>query len=224
MIAGCIGVVVPDLGQLQARLKAVQDRLVGTKFQWRVEENDIAVTCPWGNRFRCHHPAEVFGDMELGIPYVEFQARPGTVEGITRFYRDLMRAPAAAASNNGFRSGRIEIGRNQWLVFKESGGDIPPYDGHHIAVYVSNFSGPFTSLEQRGLTMDVRNHQFRFKDLIDPETNEKVFELDHEVRSLHHPLYHRFLTNRDPTQTNRSYKRGRDAVIPFGTSVQRARR
>jgi hypothetical protein len=72
--------------------------------------------------------------------------------------------------------------------------------------------------------MDVRNHQFRFKDLIDPETNEKVFELDHEVRSLRHPLYHRFLTNRDPTQTNRSYKRGRDAVIPFGTSVQRARR
>src|SRR3989337_1473217 len=55
VIPGHIGIVLPDLDQLQGRLKAVQDRLAGTRFTWSVEtEGGVTVNCPWGNRFRCH--------------------------------------------------------------------------------------------------------------------------------------------------------------------------
>jgi hypothetical protein len=35
--------------------------------------------------------------------------------------------------------------------------------------------------------------------------------LEHEVRSLTHPLYARPLVNRNPAQSNREYGRGHDA-------------
>ena len=35
--------------------------------------------------------------------------------------------------------------------------------------------------------------------------------LEHEVRSLTHPLYARSLVNRNPAQTNLAYVRGHDA-------------
>ena len=35
--------------------------------------------------------------------------------------------------------------------------------------------------------------------------------VEHEVRSLKHPLYGRPLVNRNPAQTNRPYARGQDS-------------
>ena len=35
--------------------------------------------------------------------------------------------------------------------------------------------------------------------------------LEHEVRSLQHPLYARPLVNRNPAQDNRNYRKGADA-------------
>ena len=49
------------------------------------------------------------------------------------------------------------------------------------------------------------------------DSGKGVFALEHEVRSLHHPMFHRFFVNRDPTQLQRNYKRGRDAFIPFAS-------
>jgi hypothetical protein len=34
--------------------------------------------------------------------------------------------------------------------------------------------------------------------------------LEHEIRSLRHPLYARPLVNRNPEQSNRDYRSGRD--------------
>jgi hypothetical protein len=215
VIPGHIGVVVPDLDRLQGRLKAVQDRLAGTRFSWSVENDHMAVTCPWGNHFRCYEPGPRFSDMALGIPYVEFHVRPGAAGGIARFYTEVMRAPSLVDSESRAPVARVAIGRNQWLIFRETGGEVPPYDGHHIAVYVANFSGPYGFLKRRNLIMEeVRNHQFRFKVVVDPETGQELFMLEHEVRSLRHPMHHRLFVNRDPTQTQRSYTRGRDALIP----------
>jgi|SRR3990172_9264167 len=217
VIPGCIGLVVPDLDQLQARLKAVQDRLVNTRFAWSVETDGVvAITCPWGNRFRCCPPGPRFGDMILGMPYVEFWVKPGTAKGIARFYEKVMRTPVALQSESGATVTRVSIGRNQWLLFRETAGELPPYDGHHIAVYVAHFSGLHRFMKRRNLiTEDVTTHQFRFKELVDPESGVKMFELEHEVRSLLHPLYHRPLVNRNACQTQERYTRGRDALIPF---------
>ena len=216
ILPGHIGLVVPDLDSLQTRLKGIEEQLKGTRFSWSGEAGCVAVTCPWGNHFRCYRPDPKFGDMLLGIPYVEFQVKPGTAAGIAQFYHQVLRAPSAVDSDNGVQVARVGIGRNQWLIFRETGEKIPPYDGHHIAIYVANFSGPYGFLKERNLIMeDVRNHQFRFKDIVDPESGERLFEIEHEVRSLRHPMYQRFFVNRNPEQIQRSYKRGRDGLIPF---------
>ena len=214
VIPGHIGIVVPDLAALQARLKGVQEPLKGTRFAWSVEEGYMAVTCPWGNRFHCFEPEARFGDMSLGIPYVEFQTKPGAAEGIARFYEQIMGAPSVVYSEP--PAAKVTIGRNQWLVFRETDSAIPPYDGHHIAVYVAKFSGVYRFMKERNLVMeDVRNHQFRFKTIVDPKSGKEQFLLEHEVRGLRHLMYHRPFVNRDPVQTQRSYRRGRDELVPF---------
>jgi hypothetical protein len=216
VIQGHIGVVVPDLGTLKNRLAAVEEGLAGTKFRWSVETNHIAVTCPWGNRFQSYPAGPEFGDMALGIPYVEFLVAPGRAAGIARFYDQVMGAQSTTESSEPGTLGRVKIGRNQSLVFRETKEPLLPYDGHHIAIYVANFSRAYGYLKDRGLiSEDVRNHQYRFKEIIDPDNGSCVFLLEHEVRSLHHPMFHRFFVNRDPAQTQREYRRERDALIPY---------
>jgi hypothetical protein len=216
IIDGHIGVVVPDLDALESRLQAVADGLKGSKFSFEQSADYLAVTCPWGNRYRCYQNQPGFGDMMLGIPYVEFSVRPGTMESIIGFYQTAFNAPVTVENDAEGEHGRVRIGRCQWLNFRERATPTAPYDGHHIAVYVANFSGPYEYLKSRGLiSEEVRNHQFRFKDIIDPANDKPVFVLEHEVRSLRHPMYHRPFVNRDPTQSQRAYHRGRDAFVPF---------
>jgi catechol 2,3-dioxygenase-like lactoylglutathione lyase family enzyme len=216
VIHGHIGVVVPNLDALKERLVSVEETLAGTQFRWSVEADHIAVTCPWGNRFQCYPAGPKFGDMALGIPYVEFLVRPGRAAGIARFYDQVLGAPSTTESGEQGTAGRVQIGRNQSLVFRETKETAGDYDGHHIAIYVANFSRPYGFLKNRGLVSeDVQNHQFRFKEIIDPDSNSCVFLVEHEVRSLHHPMFHRFFVNRDPAQSQRSYRRERDALIPY---------
>lgn len=215
-LSGHVGLIVPDLAQLEQRLKSLDERLKGTQFAWSRESGHVTVTCPWGNHFRCYAPAENFGDMALGIAYIEFLVKPGAARGIARFYNDVMRAPSSLEPEKNLSTARVAIGRNQQLIFRETDDEIFPYDGHHVAIYVANFSGPYDFLNRRGLvTEDARNHQFRFQAIVDSETGEKLHELEHEVRSLRHPLYHRAFVNRNPEQMQRNYKRGRDGLIPF---------
>jgi hypothetical protein len=216
VIDGHIGVVVPDLGALESRLESVAAALKDTHFSFSRNPDHLAVTCPWGNRYRCHESRPEFGDMILGIPYVEFSVQPGAATAIAGFYRSAFGVPADLASDGHGAFGRIQIGRAQALVFRETSKPIAPYDGHHVAIYVANFSGPYEYLKSRGLiSEDVRNHQFRFQDIVDPESGQKVFSLEHEVRSLRHPMYHRPFVNRDPAQSQRAYHRGWDAFVPF---------
>ena len=216
VIDGHIGIVVADLDELESRLQGVAEGLAGSKFGFRRNADYLEVTCPWGNRYRCYGSQPAFGDMTLGIPYVEFSVRPGAMKGIIGFYRAAFGAPVAVEKDAQGSYGWVKIGRLQGLKFRETEAPTAPYDGHHIAVYVANFSGPYEYLQSRGLiSEDVRNHQFRFKDLVDPDDGKPVFALEHEVRSLHHPMYHRPFVNRDPAQSQRTYHRGWDAFVPF---------
>ena len=216
VIHGHIALVVPDLEALGKRLAPLEEGLRGTRFCWSTEKDHIHVTCPWGNQFRCYGPAERFGDMSLGIPYVEFVVASGAARAIIEFYAQVLGAPACVESDNGGAIGEVRIGRRQYLRFREAGERSPAYDGHHVAIYVANFSRPYGWLKDRGLiTEDARNHQFRFRTLVDPASGEPVFSLEHEVRSLHHPMFHRSFVNRDPSQSQRAYRRGRDGFNPF---------
>ena len=215
VLHGHMGIVVPDFDALKERLASVEEGLAGTKFSWSVKADHIAVTCPWGNRFQCYAAGSSFGDMALGVPYVEFLIAPDRAAGIARFYDQVLGAPATTESGKQGTLARVKIGRNQSLIFREA-NERAEYDGHHLAIYVANFSRPYNFLKSRGLiSEEVRNHQFRFKEVVDPENGSGVFLVEHEVRSLHHPMYRRFLVNRDPVESARRYRRGRDALIPY---------
>jgi catechol 2,3-dioxygenase-like lactoylglutathione lyase family enzyme len=214
VLRGHTGLVLPDLEALQRRLKRVQDRLSGTAFTWSVEDGYVAVTCPWGNHIRCHVPGPQFGDMTLGMPYVELFVQPGTAPGIARFYRDVMHAPATVSPAEPGAVTTVRVGQNQALIFRETNADIPPYDGHHIAIYVANFSGPHAFLKNHNLiTEESDTHQYRFQDIVDPETGHLLCQIEHEVRSLYHPMWGRPLVNRNAAQNIRAYTRGRDAFV-----------
>jgi len=216
VIAGHIGLVLPDLASAEQRLARVAERLKGTRFAWSRSNGYLEVTCPWGNHFRCYPSADqAFGDIGLGLVYVEFRVARGVARAIGSFYETAFAAPSAMLEDASGPAARVAIGRNQALIFRES--DAPEsYDGHHIAVYIADFSRVYRFLSERELvTEDVRNHQFRFQTLVDPKDGRRVFELEHEVRSLRHPMYGRRFVNRDPNQSQRNYRRGRDDLIPF---------
>jgi hypothetical protein len=215
VLRGHVGLVIPDFEELPARLAAVRSGLGGTRFDYAVEDKHLRVVSPWGNVIRCHPPGPAFGDMTLGMPYVEFPVPPAAADGIARFYRAAFDAPATVARNGGGVAARVTVGPRQELVFRETAETLPLYDGHHLQIYIANFSGPHRWLAERGLVTEESNwYQYRFQDLVDPETGRVLFTIEHEVRSLLSPLYLRPLVNRNPAQRQPTYQRGRDAFTP----------
>lgn len=210
VLRGHVGVVVPSLDGLEARLIRIERRLADTRFGYKRARNWLDVTCPWGNRIRCHAPGR-FGEMKLGIPYVELSVSTGSTPGIARFYEQIMGAPATLSK----KCCEVAIGTGQVLRFRESSRSAPAYDGHHIAIYIADFSGPWEKLRASGrITEESDQHQYRFTNIYDPESGESLFELEHEVRSLHHPMHLRNLTNRNPEQSFMTYTKGRDSFVP----------
>ncbi len=211
-LRGTIGLIVPDLAALKQRLAQVAPALAETAFAFADQESFVAVTCPWGNRFRCHAPAEEFGAMELGLPYVEFDVQVGSAEKIVRFYREIMGCTAQLVQRDRAPAASVSAGDGQRLYFRETAEPLAPYDGHHIQIYIGDFSGPYRNLIERQLiTRETDAHEWRFRNIVDLDTNQPLFTVEHEVRSLRHPLYGRPLVNRNPAQTNRAYVRGQDA-------------
>ncbi len=198
VLRGRVGIVLPGREALLARLARARKELQGTRFAFAENGEYVETASPWGNVIRCHEPAPRFGAMRLGMPYVELDVRPGTAAGIARFYREILGAPARAEGG----AALVAAGPDQTLVFRESDRAPAHYDGHHVQIYVADFSGPHRRLAERGLiTEESSRHQYRFAELVDPESGEPLFTLEHEVRSLRHPLYARPLVNREAQQT-----------------------
>jgi len=214
VLRGHIGLVLPDREALLKRLTRVRKRLDGTCFDFRQHDSFVEATCPWGNRIRCYQPAERFGPIMLGIPYVEFEVPLGCAQGIARFYRQIIATPASTAEDKDGCHARVSVGVGQSFVFRETDRPVPPYDGHHVQIYVADFSGPHRRLADKGLiTEESDQHQYRFKDIIDPDTGKVLFMIEHEVRSMRHPLYLRPLLNRNPAQNNLDYAPEHDARV-----------
>ncbi len=64
---------------------------------------------------------------------------------------------------------------------------------------------------KRLITQESDLNQYRFQDIIDPDNGKVVFTIEHEVRSMRHPLYLRPLVNRNPAQNIMRYEPGSDA-------------
>jgi hypothetical protein len=214
VLRGHVGLVIPDFEELPGRLAAVKAGLAKTRFDYATEDKHLRVTSPWGNTIRCYAPGPAFGDRTLGMPYVEFTVEPGTADGIARFYQTALGA-SASVTRNGGTAARVTVGPHQELIFRETADAIPSYDGHHIQIYISNFSGPHRWLETHGLVTEESNwYQYRFQDIVDPDTGRVLFTIEHEVRSMLSPLFLRPLVNRNAAQRQPTYQRGRDAFVP----------
>ena len=204
VLRGHVGLVVPSLEELCERLSEAKKKLADTKFECKQHNAYVEATCPWGNKFRLYEPDEErFGAINLGMGYVEFTVPEGTADGIARFYRDVFYAPACVEENGEGRAAHVSAGYKQELVFRETDQKIPEFDGHHLQVYAQEFSGPHDELEKRGLiTEESDQYQYRWQDIVCLETGKHLFTIEHEVRSLTHPLYNRHMVNRNPSQNN----------------------
>jgi hypothetical protein len=103
---------------------------------------------------------------------------------------------------------------SQSLIFREISHQDPefdnkirPYDGYHIALYVGTNAADFDQafrnckdadivwvnprFQDKALTLDGAQFykQFRFKNILDLETGQVIFELEHEVRSIEHEAW-----------------------------------
>jgi hypothetical protein len=216
VLRGHTALVLPDRAALVKRLAAVKDRLAHTRFNYSEREGYVEAVCPWGNHIRCYAPdAKRFGRVQLGMPHVEFDAPPGTASGIADFYRQVLKTHASIENDAAGRYARVQAGKDQYLHFRETDRPLPDYDGHHIQIYVVDFSGPHKWLLEHNLvTEESDQYQYRFQDIVDPASGKALFTIEHEVRSITHPLYARPLVNRNPVQTNRNYAQGYDAAIP----------
>jgi hypothetical protein len=214
VLRGVTGLVLPDRAALLERLAGMRKPLAGTSFDFRESNDGVETVSPWGNRIHCHAPdRERFGPIALGMAYVGFDVRPGTAAGIARFYREILAARADLIDDGSGRRARVMVGARQYFVFRETAAPEQAYDGHHVQIDVADFSGPRRRLQQLGLvTEESSQHQYRFRDIVDLDTKRVLFTIEHEVRSMQHPMYARVLVNRDPAQTGMSYRPGRDAM------------
>ena len=211
VLRGHTGIVIAGRDALLSRLASIARKLDGTAFTFNAHNDYVEATCPWGNRLRCYEPdARRFGRVTLGIPYVEFEVPAGTARGICAFYPEIMGMPAELTNGIGTLA-RVQTGKDQYLQFRETDRPQPDYDGHHVQMYITNFSGPYRELAKRGLISSEDNqYQYRFRDIVDLQSGKPLFTVEHEVRSTTHPMFLRPLVNRNPGQTNRNYADGHD--------------
>ncbi|MGA2053682.1 MAG: hypothetical protein ABSG88_00105 [Bradyrhizobium sp.] len=211
VLRGHTALVISGRKALLERLASVAKRLEGTKFSYREHNDYVEAICPWGNRVRCFEPdADRFGRITLGIPYVEFDVPAGSAKGICDFYPKIMGMPAQLWNGDG-TTASVQVGKNQHLLFRETDRPQPEYDGHHVQIYITNFSGPHRALAERNLIFSEDNpFQYRFRDIVDLASGKHLFTIEHEVRSATHPMFLRPLINRNPAQTNRTFAAGYD--------------
>jgi hypothetical protein len=213
VLRGHTGIVIAGRAALLERLAAVRTRLEGTRFDFSEHNDHVDATCPWGNRVRCYEPDPArFGPINLGIPYVEFDVPVGTADGIAEFYRRMLEAPARVERDRTDGAvARVMVGRDQHLLFRETDRPLPEFDHHHVQIYIVNFSGPYRALRERNLISQEDNrYQYRFRDIVDLDSGRHLFTVEHEVRSVTHPMYLRPLINRNPMLTNMNYAAGYD--------------
>ncbi|MBV9251089.1 MAG: hypothetical protein JO227_17795 [Acetobacteraceae bacterium] len=216
VVRGTTGLVVPDLEALLRRLENAKKYLEGTQFSFRESDDAVETTCPWGNRIRCHGPnPEKFGALRVGMPYVEFDIPRGTdLSAIVRFYREMVGGIAGVATDERGPYAWVSTSADSKITFRETDAKLPEFDGHHIQITLADFSGPYKKLLERGLISEESDqHQYRFLDIVDVDTNKPLFRIEHETRSMRHPMFNRAFVNRNPEINPRNFVPGHEVGI-----------
>ncbi len=208
VVRGTVGLVMPNLDHLLTRLDGAKKYLEGTKFSFREAGDTVETTCPWGNRIRVHAPDPAkFGPMRVGMPYVEFDIPAGTdLSAIAKFYVEILGAIAGVDKD--------ERGPFAWArYFRREQGHLPrdhradpgirrpPHPDHPGGLLRPAQKTAGARPDQR----ESDQHQYRFLDIVDVDTNKPLFRIEHETRSMRHPMFGRTFINRNPDMTNRNF-------------------
>ncbi len=211
VVRGTTALVMPDREALLRRLDNAQKYLGGTKFSFRETEDAVETTCPWGNRIRVHAPdASRFGPLRVGMPYVEFDIPAGTdLQAIARFYQEILGGIAGVDRDARGPYAWVSMSADSKVTYRETDKPLPEYDGHHIQITLADFSSPHRKLLERGLISEESDqHQYRFLDIVDVDSNKPLFRIEHETRSMRHPMFNRTFVNRNPDMNNRNFVPG----------------
>lgn len=216
VVRGTTALVMPDLEALLKRLNYAKKYLEGTKFSFKEAGDVVETTCPWGNKIRVHAPdPHRFGPLRVGMPYVELDVAAGTnLEGIARFYREILGGIAGVAKDERGPYAWANTSADSKVTYRETKKKLPPYDGHHIQITLADFSGPHKKLLERGLiTEESDQHQYRFVDIVDVDTSKPLAQIEHETRSMRHPMFNRAYINRNPDMNNRNFVPGYEVGV-----------
>ena len=195
--AGEVGVTVPDISRAQRSLKTIAKQLKQTEFSVRKTGNTLSVKSPWGHAFRLHAAGELSGALPQAIPYVKFFVPVGGATGIADFYQTVLGVPATTSKKSGLATTTVNVGVDQQFHFVEQRNLKLPKHNNHVAVYLTNYKAVYDELTQRDLIMEQdMNEQFRFTQMVDPNSGKKLFSFEHEMRSLYHPDFLKPLVNR----------------------------
>lgn len=111
--------------------------------------------------------------------------------------------------SNKIQSAIVCVGPGVHMVFVEqeqlSRDCMKKMEGVHVCIYIPNFSRSYNALKERNLIWTnprfthldscdtweecAASRTFRFKDIIDVRTGEKLLELEHETRPMLHGQY-----------------------------------
>ena len=149
-----------------------------------------------------------------GIRFVEFACRTGTATPIAEFYQKVLGCHVTCAKADATTDGEVDaafvsVGPGVHLVFVENeqlSDDVTKrMVGVHACIYIPTFQQTYNTLKERDLiwtnprfthldscdTWDEAqaSRTFRFKDVLDVDSGEKLLELEHETRPMTHGQY-----------------------------------
>lgn len=152
----------------------------------------------------------------VGISYVEILVPPKSAAKIAEFYECALDATVSVLEvEDGLEIAIIAFGNidengrsDQTMLFREKDGyEIPPYDGHHVAMYVGldakDFEASFKNVDTAGViwvnprfsdkAVNLNGakiyKQYRFRKILNLKDGKEIFELEHEMRSVQHDAW-----------------------------------
>ncbi len=199
---GEVGLIVPDLLMIKARLDRLADlgSFDGTPYNLTVlDESTMAVMSPFGIALKLHAAGSLAFLRPLGLAYVDIPVMPGKAALLEKFYHQIIDAPTELFELEGEKTLSVTHGPYQYVRFRER--EIENYELYtfHLAYFVTNYNAYRDRvIEQGSMQGDGAGQVFFFDGPFDPETGAEILKFTQEVRSVYHPDFMRPLVNRWP--------------------------
>ena len=142
-----------------------------------------------------------------GIKYLEVTSRKGSMDEIAQFYKNVLECSVTRIEEK--TACAVCVGPGVHFIFAE-GEDlkndaIQQMQGVHACIYISNYKKTYDTLKAKDMIWTnprfthldscdswedaYASRTFRFKDIVDSNTGEKILELEHETRPMMHGQY-----------------------------------